>query len=151
MNILTIPVTIERVDAHHLFLRTHDSTDDCPQCARGEGCGTRPWFRGLRQSRNLLRIPRNPHPWQTGERAVLQLPARILNRIALLTYGVPLIIFLLTLAASQSLAPILQILPALLLAAFSVIPARRYGERLIGTHLSLIPCTAPRLFHRDGL
>lgn len=139
---LTIPVRIIACHAHTLTIRPQDPQESCPKCARGEGCGARPWFRGLFKNRADLHLPRDPHPWQNGDRATLHLPAAILNRATALTYGIPLLTFLLALTLTQTLAPAAQLALSLALAAASHLPARRYSEHLLITHLHLSPETA---------
>lgn len=139
INTLTIPVRIRAVHAHTLTVSPDDNAQDCPKCARGEGCGARPWFRGLFKNRAVLQLPRDHHPWQTDAPAVLHLPAPILTRLTALTYGVPLLIFLLTLALTQSLPPAAQLILSLIGAAVGHLPAHRYSEHLLMRHLRLTP------------
>lgn len=139
MNTIIIPVHITASDTHTLTVRPQDNMQDCPACARGEGCGARPWFRGLLTCRSTLNIPRRNHTLQNGEHAELHLPAHILNRLTALAYGIPLLAFIAALALSQPLPETLQLPLALLLGATGHIAAQRYGERLLHRHLTLHP------------
>lgn len=140
-SVLTIPVRIIAIEADSLVLEILEAADVCPQCARGEGCGARPWFRGLFKNRAVLQLPRDHHPWQADAPAVLHLPAPILTRLTALTYGVPLLIFLLTLALTQSLPPAVQLILSLIGAAVGHLPAHRYSEHLLMRHLRLTPAS----------
>lgn len=142
MNILTIPVIIEQIDTHHLRLRPLNNIEDCPQCARGEGCGARPWFRGLFKNRTALTLPHDNQTWQDGEHAELHLPARILTILTALTYATPLFFFISTLFVAQQLPEILQLPLAIFMAIAAYYPAYRYGERLIHRHLRLYPASS---------
>lgn len=143
MSTLIIPVRIRRIDAQYLYLEAEQRVENCEPCARGQGCGARPWFRGLfAGNRPLMLANRREHPWQENDPAELHLPAHLLARLAALAYGVPLAAFLLALLATQQHAEGIQLLAALLLAAVSLWPSRHYSERLLKRHLRLQPRTA---------
>lgn len=143
MDTLIIPVRIEHADPHHLLVRPQDDIADCPKCARGEGCGGKPWFRGLFANRAALRVPQGTPPLAAGDNAELHLPARILNTLTALTYGAPLAAFLLTLMLTQTLSPALQLLSAVPCAALAHIPAQHGARRLLLRRLRLIPRAHP--------
>ena len=150
MNTLVLPVRIARRDARYLYLEAQNPMDTCEKCARGEGCGARPWFRGLFKANTPLRLAHDNQPhWQENDLAALHLPAAILTRIAALTYGAPLAAFMLALFLTRAYHEGTQLLFALILAAASLLPARYYGEHLLKRHLHLRPPANPET-HRPS-
>lgn len=138
---LIIPVRIIAVDAERLTLDIPDNAEVCPRCARGEGCGARPWFRGFFRAKRMV-LPRSGDmAWQAGDDARLQVAARVLQRLLYLVYGVPLAVFLLTLLVLHDVGEFWQLCAAIVATLFAATLARRHGERRLARALRLLPET----------
>ena len=87
MNDNSIRVRILAADAATIHIVPVDDIRECRRCAEGNGCGSRPWFRGFFRHGSIV-LP-NRDGWRAGETAELHLSAAGLNYSALLTYGLP--------------------------------------------------------------
>ena len=135
MNDNSIRVRILAADAATIHIVPVDDIRECRRCAEGNGCGSRPWFRGFFRHGSIV-LP-NRDGWRTGETAELHLSAAGLNISALVTYGLPLAAFLTALLATQTLAEPLQLLAASAALATAVAAVRPLGRIIIRRHLWL--------------
>ena len=135
MNGNSIRVRILAADAAIIHIVPVDDIRECRRCAEGNGCGSRPWFRGFFRHGSIV-LP-NRDGWRAGETAELPLSAAGLNYSALLTYGLPLAAFLLALVATQALAEPLQLLIACAALAAAIVAARPLCHAIIRRHLRL--------------
>lgn len=131
----SIRVRILTADAATIHIVPVDDIRECRRCAEGNGCGSRPWFRGFFRHGSIV-LP-NHDGWRAGETAELHLSAAGLNYSALLTYGLPLAAFILTLAATQPLTEPLQLLAACSALAAAIVAARPLCHAIIRRHLRL--------------
>ena len=131
----TIRVRITAADAATIHIVPVDDIRECRRCAEGNGCGSRPWFRGFFRHGSIV-LP-NRDGWRTGETAELHLSAAGLNISALVTYGLPLAAFLLALVTTQTLAEPLQLPAACSALAATIVAARPLCRVIIRRHLRL--------------
>lgn len=137
-NELSIPVKIMSVDGDFLSLEILDVAEVCPQCARGEGCGARPWFRGFFRS-SRVSLPRLHHEsWQPGDHGLLHIPTAILHRLMLHVYGWPLLAFVSALFLLRHCAESMQLVGAIMATLLAAFLSRRYAERRLRRALRLI-------------
>ncbi len=109
---LVVPVQIISEDNQQLTIVAVKKVASCAKCSSGQGCGQNPWFRGLISTREMT-LPR-PAGFPVGRQyAELTLSNTILNRLTILTYGLPLLNFFLALFFCQSLPQWLQFIIAL--------------------------------------
>lgn len=141
-DFLAIPVEVLAVDVSWVTVRPVNEVADCPQCQAGQGCGQNPWFRGL-LGQKPLRLPRgcaDAAQLRLPSYAELCLPNRVLTRLTLLAYGLPLLVFLLVLVVGQAWAAWLQFLLAVLLAGVVVWWGKTLALRWIFRDLRLMLC-----------
>ncbi|UJF24760.1 SoxR reducing system RseC family protein [Suttonella sp. R2A3] len=137
-----IEVTISAVDDQWVSVMPSNEIEDCPKCQAGEGCGGRPWFRGFFRQRHAIRLAQTTPPLNIGDHALLELPSTALNRASFLTYGLPLVLFILSIAATQSLVSEgLQVLIATTLLGLSGFVGYAINHHRLRQQLFLKPLT----------
>ncbi|WP_298644078.1 SoxR reducing system RseC family protein [uncultured Cardiobacterium sp.] len=131
----TIRVRILAADAATVRLALVDDIRECKRCAEGNGCGGRPWFRGFRRGQPITLV--NNGDWHSGDTAELHLTSAGLNLGAALTYGLPLLAFIATLALTRPWHEGWQILAATAAVLATPLVTRPLRHRIITRCLRL--------------
>lgn len=137
-NNLIILVKVASSDANFLHLDILDTADSCPHCARGEGCGARPWFRGFFRSNHVVLPCSHNESWQPGDLGTLYIPTAILHQLMLQVYGWPLFTFIGTIFLLHHCTESLQFVGSIMAALLATFLSRRYAERRLQRALCLM-------------
>lgn len=130
-----IRVRILTADATTVQIVPVDDIRECKRCAEGNGCGGRPWFRGFTRGQAITLA--NTAAWHSGDTAELHLTSAGLNLSAVLTYGLPLLAFIATLALTRSWHEGWQILAATAAVLATPLATRPLRHRIIACCLRL--------------
>ena len=138
-NELIIPVKVASSDTHYLHLDILDAINACPQCARGEGCGTRPWFRGFFCDTRIILPHSNDGFWQPGDRGTLHIPTVLLHQLILHVYGWPLFMFINMIFLLRHCTESLQLAGSIMVALLASFLSRCYAEHRLRCAMFLRP------------
>lgn len=130
-----IRVRILAADAATVQIVPVDDIRECKRCAEGNGCGGRPWFRGFARGQAITLA--NTAAWRSGDITELHLSSAGLNLSAALTYGLPLLVFLVALACTQTWHESQQLLAAITAVLVTPILTRPLRHRIIARCLRL--------------
>lgn len=140
-----INVRVVAVDRETISVVPENEQQDCPRCQAGQGCGNRPWFRGLFRNESALTLPTPDLRLQVGDIALMTLHPSTVNQLAILTYAVPLTAFILALWLAQGLEhEVYQLLFAIAAMSATFLLSRCYTARLIKRKIKLEPAISAR-------
>lgn len=136
------------VDASEAGARVRfEPPSECRRCLSGRGCGAGVFGRLFARRGSELHVP-NACDLQPGQQVRVGVPENALLALALLLYGLPLVVFILVAGFAATLVPaglaqdLLALASGLLAAAASLVLAGRLRARSLNPRVELLSATA---------